>query len=100
VLLYPGEEKVHPEQDRGIAGPCSSVRLANLRRGLQDHLYLTLARERKLDATVREVLDEVVPRVLSDAGETVGFAQTGDSYEAARLKLARALAGQREGGEQ
>jgi len=100
VLLYPGEERVHPEQDRGIAGPCSSVRLANLRRGLQDHLYLALTRERKLDATVREVLDEVVPRVLSDAGETAGFAQTGDAYEAARLKLARALAGEREGGEQ
>ena len=27
-------------------GPVSSVQLANLRRGLQDHLYLTLARQR------------------------------------------------------
>jgi hypothetical protein len=93
VLLYPGEEKIHPEEDRGIAGPCASVQLANLRRGLQDHLYLTLARERGQDALVREVLASVVPRVFSDAGESVGFAEDGDAYEAARLKLGRALSG-------
>jgi hypothetical protein len=93
VLLYPGEEKLHPEEDRGLAGPCSSVRLANLRRGLQDHLYLTLARERGLDAAVHAALQSVVPRVFSEAGETVGFAETGDAYEAARLKLGRAIAG-------
>jgi hypothetical protein len=93
VLLYPGEEKLHPEEDRGVAGPCSSVRLANLRRGLQDHLYLTLAREKGLESTVREALEAVVPRVFSDAGDTVGFAEMGDAYEAARLSLARALAG-------
>ncbi len=44
VLLYPGEEKLHPEEDRGLAGPVGTVQLANLRRGLQDHQYLTLAR--------------------------------------------------------
>jgi hypothetical protein len=93
VLLYPGEEKLHPEEDRGVAGPCSSVRLANLRRGLQDHLYLTLARDRGLEDVVREALDAVVPRVFSDAGETVSFATRGDDYEAVRLRLARALAG-------
>ena len=38
---------------------------------------------------------QVAARVFSDAGETVGFAETGDAYEAARLKLARALAGGR-----
>jgi hypothetical protein len=91
VLLYPGEEKLHPEEDRGLAGPCSTVQLANLRRGLQDHLYLTLARERGLEPLVREALQSVVPRVFSDAGETVGFAESGEAYEAARLKLARAL---------
>ena len=93
VLLYPGEEKVHPEQDRGIAGPISSVQLANLRRGLQDHLYLTLARARGQGAVVDEVLRAVVPRVFSDAGPTVGFAETGDAFEAARLRLAEAIAG-------
>jgi len=92
VLLYPGEDHLHPSEDRGISGPCSSVRLANLRRGLQDHLYLTIARRRGLDAEVDAALEKVVPRVFSDAGETVGFAETGDAYEAARLALGRAIA--------
>jgi hypothetical protein len=91
VLFHPGEEKVHPEQDRGIAGPVSSVQLANLRRGLQDHLYLTLARERGQTKVVDEVLASVVPKVFSDAGKTVGFAETGDAFEAARRRLADAI---------
>ena len=82
---------MHPEEDRGIAGPVSSVQLANLRRGLQDHLYLTLARQRGQDAVVDEALRAVVPRVFSDAGETVGFAETGDAFEAARRRLADAI---------
>lgn len=91
VLFYPGEERVHPDQDRGIAGPVASVQLANLRRGLQDHLYLTLARQRGQDAVVDEVLSAIVPRVFSDAGETVSFPETAAPYEAARRKLAEAI---------
>jgi hypothetical protein len=91
VLLYPGEEKLHPEEDRGLAGPVSTVQLANLRRGLQDHLYLTLARARGQGALVDAVLQRIVPRVFSEAGQTVGFSEHGNDYEAARLELARAL---------
>ena len=56
VLIYPGEERLHPEEDRGIAGPIATIQLANFRRGLQDHQYLTLARQLGLDAVVAEVL--------------------------------------------
>ena len=91
VLLYPGEEKVHPEEDRGLGGPIGTVQLANLRRGLQDHQYLTLARKVGLEAEVKTALAQVVPRVFSDAGETVGFAETGETFEAARLALAGAI---------
>jgi hypothetical protein len=91
VLFYPGEEKVHPAEDRGVAGPVSSVQLANLRRGVQDHLYLTLARQRGQGAVVDEVLRSVVPRVFSDAGPTVGFAEAGDVFDAARQRLAEAI---------
>jgi len=91
VLIYPGEEKLHPSEDRGIAGPCSTIQLANLRRGLQDHQYLTLARALGLNAPVEESVASVVPRVFSEAKETVGFAETGDAYEAARLKLAETI---------
>jgi hypothetical protein len=92
VLFYPGEERLHPARDRGIAGPIASVQLANLRRGLQDHLYLSLARKLGLQAVVDKAVQAVVPRVFSDAGEAVGFAETGDAYEAARLELAEAIA--------
>ncbi|MBI3554481.1 MAG: DUF4091 domain-containing protein [Elusimicrobia bacterium] len=95
VLMYPGEERLHPAQDRGVAGPCSTLQLANLRRGLQDHAYLTLARERGLSALVDEVLRAVVPRVFSDAGTSLGFSQNGNDYEAARYRLAKAIAGLR-----
>jgi hypothetical protein len=92
VLLYPGEDKLHPAEDRGIAGPIATVQLANLRRGLQDHLYLTLARQRGLNAVIKETLQAVVPRVFSDAQGQLGFAEDGNTFEAARYKLAKAIA--------
>jgi Glycoside hydrolase 123, catalytic domain len=92
VLLYPGEERLHPEENRGVAGPISTVQLANLRRGLQDHLYLTMARKLGLNADVEAALRTIVPRVFSDAGDQVGFAETGDAFEAARYQLAKAIA--------
>jgi hypothetical protein len=92
VLLYPGTEKLHPEQDRGIEGPIATTQLANLRRGLQDHLYLTMARRCGQDALVNETLTAIVPKVFDAAGSTVSFPQESAPYEAARLKLGRALA--------
>jgi hypothetical protein len=91
VLLYPGEEKLHPLEDRGLAGPVGTVQLANLRRGLQDHQYLTLARRLGLERQVQEALAAVVPRVFSDAGKSVGFAETGETFETARRALAEAI---------
>ena len=99
VLVYPGEEQLHPEEDRGVPGPVATVQLANFRRGLQDHQYLTLARRLGLDALVDDVVAAIVPRVFSDAGDRVSFPETGDPYEAARLKLARAIAARSRTGE-
>jgi hypothetical protein len=92
VLMYPGEDKLHPEENRGIPGPCSTVQLANFRRGLQDHQYLTMARKYGLTREVNEALEAIVPRVFSDAMETVGFAESGDAFESVRYKLAQAIA--------
>jgi hypothetical protein len=91
VLLYPGQEKVHPEEDRDIVGPCGGYHLANLRRGLQDHLYLTMARELGLKDVVEQTTGAVAGKMLSEAEKTIGFAQTGNEFEAARLKLAQAI---------
>ncbi len=90
VLVYPGQEVLHPEQDRGVEGPVGTVQLANLRRGLQDHQYLTLARKLGLEAEVEAGLAAVVPSVFVEA-KSVGFAETGEAYEAARLALAAAI---------
>jgi Domain of unknown function (DUF4091) len=92
VLIYPGEDRLHPDQDRGVAGPIGTVQLANFRRGLQDHQYLTLARRLGLNTLVEEMLQAIVPRVFSDAGARVSFPESGDPYEAARVKLGRAIA--------
>jgi hypothetical protein len=93
VLMYPGEERLHPDEDRGIRGPIGTIQLANFRRGLQDHQYLTLARQLGLDTVVQEVLQTIVPRVFSEASDRVSFPETGDAYDAARLRLARAIVG-------
>jgi len=79
-------------EDRGIAGPVASIQLANLRRGLQDHQYLTLARQRGLTGAVEAALAAVVPKVFSDAGDRVSFPEQGDPYDRARLALGRAIA--------
>src|SRR6266508_501276 len=98
VLMYPGEEKLHPEEDRGIAGPVSTIQLANLRRGLQDHQYLTLARGLGLEAEVQAALQAIVPHVFSDAGPSVSFPESGEAFEAARLKLAEAIEAKKRAG--
>jgi len=92
VLIYPGEEKLHPEEDRGVPGPVSTIQLANLRRGLQDHLYLTMAKSLGLTKEVADAVTAIVPRVFSEAGERVSFPETGDPYDAARLALGKAIA--------
>lgn len=91
VLIYPGEETLHPEEDRGVPGPVATIQLANLRRGLQDHQYLTIARRLGLTAVVDEAVRAIVPRVFSEAGPAVSFPETGDPYEKMRLALARAI---------
>ena len=93
VLVYPGEEKLHPEQDRGIAGPVSTIQMANLRRGLQDHALLMLARQQGLEQEIAAAIERLVPRVFSDALPTaVGFSEQGNDYEDARQRLLRAIA--------
>jgi len=92
VLVYPGEDVLHPDQDRGIAGPVSTIQMANLRRGLQDHALLTLARQRGAQLAIAEALDATVPRVLSDAGQAIGFAEDGNVWERERQRLLRAVA--------
>ena len=95
VLLYPGEEKLHPEEDRGIPGPIATIQLANFRRGLQDHQYLTLARRLGLTELVDARFRRSCRACSPTPAQRVSFPETGDPYDAARLKLARAIAAAR-----
>ncbi len=92
-LIYPGRDVIHPEEDRGIDGPISTIVLANIRRGLQDHLYLTLAGKAGLERTVAEALDAIVPRVMSDVkrNEGVTFPEDGNAYEKWRYTLGKSI---------
>ena len=94
VLMYPGTDVQFPDQDRGVPGPVSTIQMANFRRGLQDHLYLTMARQLGLGAKVNELVETLVPRVFSDTNSSapVSFSQSGNDYETARRRLAGQLA--------
>jgi len=94
VLVYPGEDVLHQDQNRGIAGPISTIQMANLRRGLQDHVILTLAERAGLKDDVSTALTRLVPHVLGDADPKgpAGFSENGNDYESARRALLRAIA--------
>jgi len=95
-VMYPGECKFDQSQDRNIGGPISGIALANMRRGSQDHAYLTMAKERGLTNTVNTVLNNIVPKIFDDVKNTMTepcpFPQNGNAYEIARYTLAQALA--------
>lgn len=91
VLIYPGQDLKHPEQDRGIAGPVASIRLKNIRRGMQDYEYLWLASKNGLEAEARAAADECVPRAFSESKGNVAWSIKGSDWDAARWKLAEAL---------
>jgi hypothetical protein len=61
-----------------VPGPIGTIQLANLRRGLQDHQYLTIARRLGLTSIVDTALQAIVPCVFSEAGASVSFPETGD----------------------
>jgi hypothetical protein len=104
-LLYTGEDKKFPVEDRHLKGPVMSIRLKNLRRGFQDFEYLWLARERNCDT--RALVSEVVPAALNDYnGSTYTtqadqplWAHRGYAYENARLRLANLISSGSDRGE-
>jgi hypothetical protein len=94
VLVLPGEDVIHREQNRGIEGPVATIQLLNLRRGAQDHLYLSLLAQQGRSDLVSWALQQVVPRVLDEtrSDQRVSFPENGDAFEEVRYRLAQALA--------
>jgi hypothetical protein len=91
VLLYPGPYV-------GVRGVVASIRLKEVRRGLEDYEYLWLARRAGEGAKADAVARRLVPRALHEAGPLGKVGERRGAWErdprawaAARLELARAV---------
>lgn len=94
LLVYPGRQLGRfAEHSLGFAGVLPSIRLKNLRRGIQDAGYLQLAR-----ASAREEAEAIarvlLPRVLAEAriDDPPAWSDQGAGFFRAREALARLIA--------
>lgn len=92
VLVYPG-------QYLGLRGVVASMRLKQVRRGMQDYEYLWLARQAGRGELADAVARRIVPRALHEGGPLGELGARGAwprdprVWAAARRELARAIAG-------
>jgi len=99
VLIYPGQDVLFAEEDRGVPGPVASIRLKNIRRGMQDYEYLWLASQSGLGKEARAIADVCVPAAFSDANGRASWSVKGSDWDAARLKLGKLIEAKRKGKE-
>lgn len=96
-LVYTGEDRKYPGDSRGLKGPIASIRLKNLRRGIQDYEYLWLARRAGID--VSDIVDAVVPAAFNDYNGTSFTSQAdqplwasqGYRYEQAKREITKRI---------
>jgi hypothetical protein len=94
VLLYPGRQRDRfGEHSLGVSGVLPSIRLKNLRRGVEDAGYVALARAAhrpEAEAIARALL----PRILAEAegGRPPSWPERGAPFFEARRALARFVA--------
>jgi hypothetical protein len=90
VLIYPGPYV-------GLRGVVPSIRLKQVRRGMQDYEYLWLAARKGEGAKADDVARRLVPRALHEAGPLGRMGDRGAwerdprAWAAARKELARAI---------
>ena len=91
TLFYPGQDVKFPDQDRGIAGPISSIRMKNLRRGQQDVAYMELASRAGRRKEAQAIAKKLIPRAfdLAGADEQVSWPLDGSAWDEARRAIAR-----------
>jgi hypothetical protein len=77
VLIYPGEEKLHPAEDRGIAGPCSAIQLQT--SGAGSRTTSTFHWRGPQAQRSGCGINRIGCAVFSEAKGTIGFAETGDT---------------------
>jgi hypothetical protein len=91
LLLYPGTQRRYPARSLGVAGVLPSIRLKNLRRGIEDAGYLALARAAH-PAEADAIALRMVPEALEEiAGRSrPSWPEDGAAWARARREL-RAL---------
>ncbi len=93
TFLYPGNDALYPSESRNLAGPLSSIRAKNWRRGAQDYEYLWLARQAGLENEEKIIVDNCVPAALWDARSlaNISWSSRGNAFERYRKQLAELL---------
>ena len=76
-LFYPGTPC-------GIRGPVASMRLKNIRDGMEDYEYFALLERRAGSAAVRKIVDRIAPSWW-------GYTRDPKALSAARSELAAAI---------
>lgn len=89
VLLYPGKQvDLFTTHSVGLDGVIASIRLKNLRRGIQDAGIYQLAHVAQ-PAQAESIARALLPRVLADArdGDPPSWSQNGQAFFSARKML-------------
>jgi len=103
VLVYPGTDVKNPHNSYGLSGPMASVRLKQLRRGIQDVDYLAKAAVIN-PAAVQLLVNQMVPKALWEVGVAdpkdpswviagITWPVDPDAWESARAQLAAIILG-------
>jgi hypothetical protein len=91
VFFYPGQESTHPDQDRGLQGPLSSIRMKNWRRGVQDMEYIWLLNKVGNTATTTQILNSCVPQALDNTNDITSWPDHGYGFDRYRKQMAQRL---------
>jgi hypothetical protein len=93
TFFYPGQDAFFPQESRNLAGPLSSIRAKNWRRGAQDYEYLWLAKKMGLESEIEKIINDCVPTGLWEAKlqKDISWSSRGYKFEEYRKKLAELI---------
>jgi hypothetical protein len=93
VMVYSGQMKNYPAEDRGLAGAIATIRMKNWRRGAQDYEYLWLAKQAGISTTA--IVNGCIPKAVWDADvfKNISWSSNGYVFDSYRKQLAILLNG-------
>lgn len=90
ILVYPGRQRTKGMRDLDLTAVLPSVRLKNLRRGVQDTAYIDAARAKDPEAA-DAIVRRVIPSALAGAGKRASWPDRGRAWLDARAELVAIL---------